>query len=359
LPYESKGGRLRAILDHLDIPVSSQSRVHSPTSFQFRRVSPQTPRAIYFNDDVYVGWVQGGSLEFASFDPTQGAIFYLMDSEMRHPAIRRTSAECLSCHVAPATRGVPGVFLRSTYPAQTGEQEASPERFIAGHESPLESRWGGWYVTGRLGGQVHMGNSVSKPPGFAPPFTMRPTGRDWIDLTSVLNTSAYLSPYSDVVAQLVLAHQTQMHNLTTRTNYRTRIALYRETEAGARRQYESAAEEMLRYLLFVDEAPLIAPIAGTSGFEAEFAARGPRDSRGRSLRDFNLRERLFEYPCSYLVYSAAFDALPSPVKTYIYRRLSAILTGRDQSSAFARLTPPIRTAILEILLATKADFRAA
>jgi hypothetical protein len=169
------------------------------------------------------------------------------------------------------------------------------------------------------------------------------------------------------VAHLVLAHQTQMHNLITLTNYQTRLALYAKAQqnktagnqsAGtlsetARKQYEKPAEELLRYLLFANEVPLTDPVKGTSGFAEEFAARGPRDPKGRSLRDFDLRTRIFKYPCSYLIYSEAFDAIPAPAKEYIYHRLLEVLTGREQGPEFAKLSPEDRRAILEILVATK------
>ena len=157
-----------------------------------------------------------------------------------------------------------------------------------------------------------------------------------------------------------------MHNLITLTNYQTRLALYAEAQrnkaAGrpentlseaARSNIEKPAEELLRYLLFINEAPLEGQVKGTSGFAEEFAARGPRDPQGRSLRDFDLRTRIFKYPCSYLIYNEAFDALPSPAKEYVYRRLLEILTGREPKPEFARLTGEDRRAILEILLATK------
>jgi hypothetical protein len=165
---------------------------------------------------------------------------------------------------------------------------------------------------------------------------------------------------------MVLAHQTQMHNLITQTNYRTRLALFADQNSkateglapgvvsdAARKQYEGPAEQLVRYLLFTNEAPLEGPVAGTSGFAEEFAARGPRDSRGRSLRDFDLRTRIFKYPCSYLIYSDAFDAIPGPAKQYVYRRLFEILSGREQGPEFASLSSQDRRAILEILVATK------
>jgi hypothetical protein len=194
----------------------------------------------------------------------------------------------------------------------------------------------------------------------------RAAGANIADLSKQFDTSAYLTGHSDIVAHLVLAHQTQMHNLITLTNYQTRLAFFEEAaqnkaagrQAGrlsdaAEARYEGVAEELVRYLLFVDEAPLGGPITGTSGFAEEFAARGPRDSRGRSLRDFDLRRRIFKYPCSYLIYSEDFDALPAPARDYVYQRLFDILTGRDNSAEFAKLTAADRRAILEILRATK------
>src|SRR5208282_1830585 len=136
-------------------------------------------------------------------------------------------------------------------------------------------------------------------------------------------------------------------------NYKTRLAQYAKADA---KQYQTPADELVRYLLFANEALIDAPFKGRSNFAEEFSARGPRDSRGRSLRDFDLRTRIFKYPCSYLIYSEDFDALPSPAKEYVYRRLFEILTARDQSPDFAKLTSQDRQAILEILLATKPGF---
>jgi hypothetical protein len=182
----------------------------------------------------------------------------------------------------------------------------------------------------------------------------RAAGANLSDLSRFVDTSAFLSPKSDVVAHLVLAHQTQMHNLITLTNYQTRIAAYRHASSET---WEKPAEELLRYLLFTDEAQLTEKVTGDSGFAQEFAALGPRDSRGRSLRDFDLEKRIFRYPCSYLIYSEAFDSIPEPAKSYVYHRLLNVLTSQDQASqgqsAFQRLSAEDRQAVLEILLATK------
>jgi hypothetical protein len=204
-----------------------------------------------------------------------------------------------------------------------------------------------------------LGNALL-PNGARPDELDRTAHANLRDLTGLLDTSDYLTSYSDVVAHLVLAHQTQMHNLITQTNYQTRLALYANKEGGelseaARRQFERPAEQLVRYLLFTNEAPLDEHVAGTSGFAEEFAALGPRDDRGRSLRDFDLHRRIFKYPCSYLIYSEAFDTIPQPAKDYVYRRMFEVLSGREQGPEFASLSAEDRRAILEILVATKPE----
>lgn len=344
LKYEAGHGYLRSVLSALGIPISSQTLVFSKTSFQYPKISPGQPRALYFNDDVYVGQVHDGhAIEFVSFDAMQGAIFYVLDEHrVEHPAFERAELDCVQCHVGASTKGVPGVMLRSIVTTHSGTQAGGTPSYITGHDSPVKDRWGGWYVTGLTAGVPHMGNMISAPGGT--------------ERLGALDTSAYLTDTSDVVAHLVLAHQTQMHNLITQTNYQTRLALHKEpsqlSDAG-RLQFERPAEQLVRYLLFANEAPLEAPVDGQSKYAEEFAARGPRDARGRSLRDFDLRTRIFKYPCSYLIYSEAFDAIPDPAKTYVYRRLLEVLTGREQGPEFASLSAEDRRAILEILVATK------
>jgi len=288
--------------------------------------------------------------------------------------------DCTQCHIAAGTRGIPGVLLRSVYATATGTLVSGTRSFITDQESPLSERWGGWYVSGAPTAEPSMGNSavVESPIEGG---SEHAAAAKLVTLPRRFDASSYLGPDSDVVALLVLAHQTQMHNLITLTNYKTRLALYaqaqqaRNTQAAnatatdntkaadttlsesGRQQVERPAEQLLRYMLFANEAPLPGAdsqrIIESSAFAREFAARGIRDSKGRSLRDFDLGTRMFKYPCSYLVYSDAFEALPEPAKGYVYHRLLAILTGQDSSQDFARLSSEDRRAVLEILLETK------
>jgi hypothetical protein len=231
LEYEPRHGYLKSVLEKLSVPVSSQTLVFSKTSFQYKKISPKTPRALYFNDDVYVGQVHDGKvLEFVSFDAMQGAIFYILDEHRADkPRFERAELDCTQCHVAAGTRNVPGVLLRSIFTTPTGNQAAHTHAYITSQESPLDERFGGWYVTGVSGRQLHMGN-VTAEDDDNPEELDRAAGVNVTDLSKWFDVSSYLTPHSDIVAQLVLAHQTQAHNLITLTNYQTRLALYAEAQ---------------------------------------------------------------------------------------------------------------------------------
>ena len=367
LQHDDRQGYLRSVLQRLDVPVSSQVLVFSKTSFQRSRIAPESPRALYFNDDVYVGFVQGGEvLEFSAVDPDLGGTFYLLEqAKTPAPAFLRQTHDCLQCHASGKTQDVPGHFIRSVYPEETGQPAFNAGTFATSHESPMNERWGGWYVTGTHGKQTHMGN-VLVTDRANPEKLDTKAGANLTDLSGKFDTSAYLAPTSDLVALMVLEHQVKMHNLITLANYQAKIAIHYArainkalgepedaiSESTARR-FQGPAEELVKYMLFVDEAELSEPVCGTSTFASDFTARGPRDKQGRSLRDFDLKTRLFSYPCSYLIYSKAFDALPAQVKDHVYRRLWEVLTEKDQSPAYARRTPAERKAILEILRETK------
>jgi hypothetical protein len=349
LAPEGASGRLTSVLNALHVPVESQVLVFSKTSFQAARINPQNPRAIYFNDTVAVGWVRGGPvLELVAQDPVQGAIFYVLEqSPTGVPQFERNNT-CASCHTSEATQNVPGQFVGSVYPGVDGITMYGPA-FTTDHRSPFEIRWGGWYVTGRHRAERHLGNAVATNPfelaAMVTPATVHVTSLD-----GRFDRAGYLSPHSDLVALLVLEHQAQMLNHITRVGWEARVGA-----ADAGRPLDRAAAQLVDYLLFVDEADLPGPIAGTTSFAASFNAAGPRDRRGRSLRDLDLTRRLLKYPCSYLIYSEPFDALPASAKAAVYARLWEVLAGRETSARYDRLTSADRQAILEILRDTKAD----
>ena len=232
LTYEPEHGYLKSVLALLKVPVQSQTLVFSKTSFQYPKISPQHPRALYYNDDVYVGRVHdGNAIEIVSFDPKQGAIFYLVDErKVDKPVFQRAELDCTQCHIAAGTRGVPGVLLRSVFPTATGTLTPRSPSYITDQESPLKQRWGGWYVTGSLA-KASMANATTGEPQTGPLPTAVSTGTPAPPQLSPLgekpfDAAAYLAPGSDQVALLVLTHQAQMHNLVTLTNYQTRLALF-------------------------------------------------------------------------------------------------------------------------------------
>jgi hypothetical protein len=260
-------------------------------------------------------------------------------------------------------------MVRSVYTGTDGYPIFQAGGFVTDHRSPFKERWGGWYVTGTHGPELHMGNIFLR--GDNPENLDLKAGANVTDLNSRFDTDRYLSPHSDIVALLTLEHQTRMHNLITRVSYEARTAMEQQVSMNralkrpddewsdsTRRRVYGPSEVLLQYMLFRDEAPLAAPVKGTSAFAAEFSKAGPRDFRGRSLRDLDLKRRLLRYPCSYLIYSEAFDALPKPVSEYLYRRLTEVLSGKDAGKAYGTLSAEDRDAITGILLDTKPAFAA-
>ena len=340
LQAESEQGRLQALLSALSVPRESQVLVYSKTSVNLRFITPETPRAIYFNDEVYVGWTPRSPLiEISAMDPRKGAIFYTLrrGESGNSPRIEREES-CLLCHASQNSLDVPGHLLRSylTDPRGNPTQGFS----LISPATPIEQRWGGWYVTGH-GPQPHLGNLVTERDQEL--HRSDPShGGNLQELPDQVRTELYLEPHSDMVALLVLDHQTHVQNLLTRAAYEQQFQ--RGVEAETR---------LLKSLLFADAAPLRGPVQGTSGFAKWFQSQGPCDRRGRSLRDLDLQTRLPKYRLSYLIDSAGFRGLPEPLKSRLYRQLWNVLKASGKSSAeIAPLPEEERRAILDILRQT-------
>ena len=353
--FGEKFGYLPSLLDALGVSTNSQMLVFSKTSFQRERIAPKTPRAIFFNDDVYVGFVQGSPLlEISASDPKLGGVFYTLEqTKVERPKFVRTD-QCLECHASAKTMGVPGHLVRSFATDENGAVDMTSGTSLVNHRTPIEDRWGGWYVTGDSGKQHHRGNVFGKA-AFARHEKEPGYLGNQSELKRFFDVSEYPVGSSDIVALMVMEHQSHMHNFLTRLSYESTIALQ---QYGHIRYLKNITEAFVRYLLFTEEAPMTSPIRGSSGFAERFAKQGPRDAKGRSLRDFDLETRLFKYPCSYLIYSDAFEQLPATLKERIYERLFEILDGEDSSGAYEKISPASRQAIREILVATKKDLPA-
>jgi len=363
--------QLRTVLDELGVSPASQTLVFSRTSFQRTRIRPDHPRALYFSDSVYVGWVPGGLVEIIAIDPQLGPVFYslaLPGTRSAAPAIVRDQ-DCLRCHGGAFVREIPGLFVRSLFVDAAGEPLLRHGTQIVDDETPFAERWGGWYVTGYQGAAPHRGNVFSGERGDALVFAPAPARPE--ELSAFFNPSAYLQPTSDIVALLVAEHQMSVQNSFTRAGFAVRRMIdYQhslqktfhepQTDEPAYDSVKSvlngAVQDVVDRLLFRAAAPLPAGITGDPAYRAAFTAAGVRrDQAGRSLRDLQLTDRLFAQRCSYLIYSESFHALPDLLRHRILDRLDFALLARDPADRYAYLPPDEKVRIREILLATHAE----
>ena len=365
LPHEGKKA-LHRLLDEFSVPVESQVLVFTKTSLQRNDIRPSNPRAIYFSDDTYLGYVPGGILELSLHDPKLGLVFY--EIHPRDQLIKR-SRDCLSCHGGSRTDHWPGVFIRSVYSLPDGNPITSRGSFLTTHESPLEERWGGWYVTGQHGSSRHLGNLTIDPTKGNIPIDLE-KGANLEDLEDLFDTTKYPRNTSDLVALMVLEHQCEMHNRLSRGMLRTRkwMAYQKELDRSlgrkaseaptgtARTVVQGESERIVDFLLFLNEITL--PESGIDGdpaFQASFRKNRIEDSRGRSLKDFDLSTRIFKHRCSYMIYSKAFESLPSSLKDAVYKRLAAVLQSKAIPDRHPDLNTEERQVILDILTETKPE----
>jgi hypothetical protein len=355
LGFDDGSGYLRSVLEALHVPIESQMLVMSKTGVQALYTEPSNPRAILFNDAVAVGYIRGAPLlELAVQDPQQGVLFYTLDQKRQEaPRFERPPA-CVRCHQVYSTLHVPGMLARSSFVARDGLPLGQFGGYDVDDRTPFQKRWGGWYVTGTHGAMRHMGNAIVVTPGDRDAaISDRTLNRT--SLEGLFDAQGYVSAASDIAALMVFAHQGHMINLITRAGWEARIASQDAPIDLTRGALRDAIAELVDYALFVDEEPLTAPVRGTSGFAQMFSARGPADRQGRSLRQLDLEHRLLRYPCSFMLYSEAFRALPEVVRQAIYGRIWDILSGAEQSPKYARLSSDDRGAVLQILRETLQD----
>jgi hypothetical protein len=348
LTRDPQTGYLRPVLDALGVPVDSQLLVFSKTGVQRAHTSPRNPRALFFDRSVVVGYIPGApALEIAAHDPQQGVIFYTVDQSAPSPTFARQTM-CLTCHVSASTLEVPGVIARSNAVDEEGNVLPQLGSNDVTHETSHPDRWGGWFVTSEgvpapYNQRAHEGNITFSTSGN----TSSQVFIDWIN--SEPQSRGYLSPQSDIVSLLVFDHQAHAINLLTRLNWEARI--------GATREVDRLAGELADYLLFMGEVPPSVPLVALPGFAKHLEAAAPKDRAGRSCAQLDLDRRLMRYPCSYMIYADAFEALPSAVKQNVYQAMVKRLSNDDVRRApQVALTAADRGAVLEILRDTKSDF---
>jgi hypothetical protein len=362
LKFDPKhGGYLPALLDEMKIPRTSQNLVFSRTSLQLLMIGPKLPRAIFFNDELYIGSVQNSTLlEVASVDPKLGPVFYTLENQDEgKPTFQREFLACMLCHDTSVTGNVPGLMTLSVLTDRDGNAIPAAGTAPMSDRTPFKERFGGWYVTGKHGAQQHWGNltvpvnreTIGDVKNYLKRLDLAP-GANVTSLKDRIETNRYLTPNSDIVALMALTHQTRMHNLITKARFDV------EATGDDKEKIRVAIEPLVRGMLFVWEARLDEPVTGTTTFASDFPKAGPHDRSGRSLREFDLKTRLLKYPLSYLVYSEQFDALQPAAKQQFFSRVREVLTGKDTNKDFDHLSEADRKAIFEILTDTKPAFAA-
>lgn len=362
LPYVAEGrGYLDGLLQALGIDPSSQLLVFSKSSIKQRFISPKTPRSLFFTDEAYVTFVPGShSLEVATMDPEQGPVFFdvTQDVTAKVPYKQETD-RCLRCHdtYSMTGGGVPRFLLSSEITGPDGSIISHELSEITEQATPIERRWGGWYVTGLSGKQEHLGNFIVKD-------IAQLSKRPWQglinqeNLDAFVDLKAYARPTSDIVALLVLQHQVEVQNRLVRMNYEGRKLLAQNPAVGDA-ELQTLVKPLLEAMFMADEPTLKDRVQGNSGYQQWFEKRGPATADGLSLRQFDLKTRTFRYRLSYLVYSNAVAALPDRFKTVLFRDISAVLNGDTTLVDKLVLPPDERQAIRTILQATKPEVLAA
>ena len=357
-------------LKELKLDKDTQVLVFSKTSLQRRAVSYNNPRAIYFNESVYLGWMPNGRIEIASFDPELGPLFYFQRQldDKTSPLFARTRS-CLGCHAGDATNFLPGSLGRSVYPDQTGRSIKSLDDYRrSGHHIPLHDRYGGWFVSGNHGTMRHMGNAVAT----------RENGKVTIDRDQFVNLEkldrffrpeSYPAPGSNIAALLVFDHQVTMHHRLVEAAYRARQALFdskldpgetdvrKLAEGRSMEEFREGRDKVIDYMLFREEIA-IPKVVCNPDFRRAFLSNRRPDKKKRSLKDLRLDGRIFENRCSYMIYSPTFEHLPPMLKGAIYRRIHEILTAKNPVEGFEHLEQDEKRRILEILHDTKSDLPA-
>ncbi len=350
LDESSEKAFLASLLAKLGVPVSSQMLVFSTTSLQLRLIRQDNPRALYFTDDLHVGYIPGGKIEILSMDPELGAIFYMFDIPRGGQPVRAERSErCMNCHADDDTGGVPGIVIKSVMPGQTGGSLDTFRVERTGHDVPFSERFGGWYVTGRSAITDHLGNAFGRYAGGE-------LTRVALDPATRFDASRYLLPTSDILPQLVHEHQAGFVNRVVRAGYVARAALHasggRLTPAQSA-ELDEQARIVTRYALFADEVPLPAGgVEGDAAFKADFLHTRHAGPGNASLKDFDLKTRMFRHRCSYLIYSPVFTALPPELKQRIFRQLGAALNWTKSSADYAYLPAAEKQAIVGILRKT-------
>ncbi|MFP6854885.1 MAG: hypothetical protein VB980_03815 [Opitutales bacterium] len=348
LDQSSEKACVESLLRSLEISPSSQLLVFSTTSLQLSRISPANPRAIYFNEDLYIGWVPGGRIEVIGIDPEWGSITYIFDVPQggKPPLIQR-STRCMNCHASVEIGDAPGLLISSVVPGPGGGSLEGFRQEETGHGIAWADRFGGWHLTGKHDIKKHWGNLTGELSKAGLKKIPNQPGQHF-------RLQRYPVPSSDALAHLLLEHQVGFVNRFISATYRARAVLagaveeINESEVDA--FLEKEASVLTRYLLFADEVKFpTGGIAGEVSLKNHFQARARRASDGLSLRDFDLKTRMFRYRCSYMIHSASFQGLPTQLMSRVFTRMNAALSLEEPLPEYAYLPVSEKRIIRRIL----------
>ena len=359
---------VRSLLKALAIPEASQMLVFSKTSFQKDRINAAHPRAIYFSDEVYVGWCPGGLVEIAAIDPVLGPVFYSFDPHAVQEGIRfQRDAECLRCHGGTFVREIPGLLARSVFTDTAGQPVLSLGSELVDATTPIEKRWGGWYVTALRAGPRHRGNVILSTEHEPVPQELA-VRANLKSLDKLVDTEPYLTSSSDITALLVFEHQVSVQNVLTKANHEClRMMAYQKglqkelketvteepTYESVRHVFSNAAQEVMDALLSKNEAALPEKgIEGAGGFATAFQAGAKEAVGSHSLKQLDLHQRLFKYRCSYLIQSTSFDRLQPILRRRVLQRLGHVLSDPAPEPRYAYLEPAEREGIRQVVTAS-------
>lgn len=355
LPLDRSSERafLKSLLRALDIPESSQLLVFSNTSLQLSLINPNNPRALYFSDDLYLGYVPGGKIEVATIDAELGAVFYIFDiprSDSR--VVVERARRCMNCHANEDTLKVPGLSVKSVAPGPGGGSLDTFHPGQSGHTQPLAERFGGWYVTGTGGFDGHWGNRMGRLyQGELSATPLEPGTR--------FSFERYPVATSDLLAHLLHEHQVGGVNRLIRAQYRFRELHHRNGGSVPQAlppDLETELADLLGYLLFAQEAPIPASgIPGNPAFREGFA-RNRKVVDGHSLKDLDLQTRLLRFRCSYLIHTPFFEGLDADLRRRILRDLDHALSPEKRNAASRHLSDSEAAVIRTILRATVPGF---
>jgi hypothetical protein len=355
LPLDRSSERafLKSLLRALDIPESSQLLVFSNTSLQLSLINPDNPRALYFSDDLYLGYVPGGKIEVATIDAELGAVFYIFDiprSDSR--VVVERARRCMNCHANEDTLKVPGLSVKSVAPGPGGGSLDTFHPGQSGHTQPLAERFGGWYVTGTGGFDGHWGNRLGRLyQGELSATPLEPGTR--------FSFERYPVATSDLLAHLLHEHQVGGVNRLIRAQYRFRELRHRNGGSVPQAlppDLETELADLLGYLLFAQEAPIPASgIPGNPAFREGFA-RNRKVVDGHSLKDLDLQTRLLRFRCSYLIHTPFFEGLDADLRRRIVRDLDHALSPGKRNAASRHLSDSEAAVIRTILRATVPGF---